>query len=327
MQAGGGAHSRCEVAAGPGPVDRARFHVNLVVFGPGVLCADNSATKQQHTAAGWHGMDRDLAKSVVDIVPGIHALVHNRYLARAGGAHACGVTHLSRVAPRRSRSNAQRAHHLEMPPPTPSSCIPYLSEPIAAAMNLSRGDARASARWPPPLQTAGTSARRCDGRSAVRRKSPLLVPPRYNAARTAIGWFWNSCANNTSTITLLHLSVGVRFWKLTVADPARNERCSRRKKKRGGSRARFKATVRHQVRTVRSPCSRRPATSDGVCNARATRSIAPLPGPGTRVRPRCPRRWEAGCCLLTGHALLFCSPVGDGRGRGRDSWDAPCSTS
>ena len=109
--------------------------------------------------------------------------------------------------------------------------------------------------------------------------------------------------------------------------PARNERCSRRKKKRGGSRARFKATVRHQVRTVRSPCSRRPATSDGVCNARATRSIAPLPGPGTRVRPRCPRRWEAGCCLLTGHALLFCSPVGDGRGRGRDSWDAPCSTS
>jgi len=127
--------------------------------------------------------------------------------------------------------------------------------------------------------------------------------------------------------TLGSLSVGVRFWKLTVADPARNERCSRRKKKRGGSRARFKATVRHQVRTVRSPCSRRPATSDGVCNARATRSIAPLPGPGTRVRPRCPRRWEAGCCLLTGHALLFCSPVGDGRGRGRDSWDAPCSTS
>ena len=115
--------------------------------------------------------------------------------------------------------------------------------------------------------------------------------------------------------------------EVTVADPARNERCSRRKKKRGGSRARFKATVRHQVRTVRSPCSRRPATSDGVCNARATRSIAPLPGPGTRVRPRCPRRWEAGCCLLTGHALLFCSPVGDGRGRGRDSWDAPCSTS
>ena len=285
MQAGGGAHSRCEVAAGPGPVDRARFHVNLVVFGPGVLCADNSATKQQHTAAGWHGMDRDLAKSVVDIVPGIHALVHNRYLARAGGAHACGVTHLSRVAPRRSRSNAQRAHHLEMPPPTPSSCIPYLSEPIAAAMNLSRGDARASARWPPPLQTAGTSARRCDGRSAVRRKSPLLVPPRYNAARTAIGGFGKVefVRNNnfTTQASAGSLSVGVRFWKLRWRT-ARNVAAEGRRNVAGAA-----------------PGSRQPCVTRYVrCDRRAAGGLRRPMACATRAQPgrlrHCPGQ-EPGC--------------------------------
>jgi len=70
---------------------------------------------------------------------------------------------------------------LEIPPPTPFNCMPYRSDPSAAAMKPSSADLLPWLFVAPP--GAGTSSLKRNGRSAARRNNPLLVPPRYKDAR------------------------------------------------------------------------------------------------------------------------------------------------